>query len=56
VLAQTRAGQFRLDGRRLQFGRKDQRERVSATGQGTLLDPAIPLSVIFITGNMVGLD
>jgi len=56
VLAQTRAGQFRLDGRRLQFGRKDQRERVSATGQGTLLDPAIPISVIFITGNMVGLD
>jgi len=25
-------------------------------GQGTLLDPAIPISVIFITGNMVGLD
>ncbi len=56
VLAQTKAGHFRLDGRRLQFGHVGQRQRVFAAGQGTLLNPGTPVSVIFITGNMVGLE
>lgn len=56
VLTQTKAGHFRLDGRRLQFGHTGQRQRVFAAGQGTLLDAGTPVSVILITGNMVGLE
>ncbi len=56
VLEQTKAGQFRLSGKRFQFGHKEQRERIFATGQGALLDAGIPISVVFISGNTVGLE
>ncbi len=56
VLTQIEAGHFRLDGRRVQFGHTGQRQRALTAGQGTLLNPATPISVIFITGNTVGLE
>jgi hypothetical protein len=56
VLEQTKAGEFRLGGRRFQFGHKEQRERILATGQGKLLDAGVPISVVFMTGNMLALD
>ncbi len=59
VLTQIEAGHFRLDGRRVQFGHTGQRQRALTAGQGTLQNPpnpATPISVIFITGNTVGLE
>lgn len=56
LLKQTKAGAFRLGGTRFQFGQKNQRERISASGQGTLRDAAVPISVVFISGNTVGLE
>jgi hypothetical protein len=56
VLEQTKAEHFRLNGKRFKFGKNNQRERIFGTGQGTLLDAGVPVSVVFISGNTVGLD
>lgn len=56
VLEQTSAKQFRLGGKRFRFGHKNQSVRIVATGQGTLLDADIPISVHSIIGNTISLE
>jgi hypothetical protein len=48
---QRTASTFTLGGKQYRFGRKGLDLRVFATGQGTLLDPVAPRSVILLAGS-----
>jgi hypothetical protein len=50
-LTQRSAARFSAAGRDYRFGKRGLRERVFLSGAGTLLDPALPRSVIAIAGS-----
>lgn len=55
-LTQNSARRFSLGEKPFFFGQPRQKLRLSASGQGTLLNPQTPISVIFLTGNLAGAD
>ena len=52
-LVQNTAEPFTLNGHRFQLGHRQLRERLSATGEGTLIQPAPTLAFFLIGGNVV---
>jgi hypothetical protein len=48
---QRSAKLFSLGGKQYRFGRVGLEERIFATGEGTLLEPTLPRSVVFLAGS-----